>query len=172
MNINDDLAIDPHKLDEEWLKQPVLYMQYSELVSKAQKVKDEAKEKIEVTKAELDSNIRSNPEKYDAPTDKKGEYKITEAWITGAILRDIRYQDAVKDFNEKNYELNMLQAAVKSFDHKKKALENIVQLWQGSYFSTPKSKDDIQPGKRLPESVVEKAVETQRKSLKRKSRRG
>lgn len=166
-----DLAIDPHKLDEEWLKQPALYMKYSEMASKAQKLKDELKERVEVIKAGIDQLVRENPEKYNAPTDKKGEIKITEAWITGAIIRDGRYQEAVKEYNEALYEFNILSAAVKSFDHKKKALEGMVQLWQGSYFSVPKNMQDIVGGKRLPDTKIQASVDEQRSSLKRIKRK-
>jgi len=142
INYSEDLAIDPHALDEEWLRQPVLYAQYSSLLSDAQKTRDYIKEKLEVKRSELDKDIRQNPEKYGVP-------KITESVVANTILSLDDYRKVGQEVIEATYEYNMLQNAINALEHKKRALENLVRLWLGSYFSGPIEPRDIPGGKRI-----------------------
>lgn len=142
MEYEKDLGIDPYALDEEWLRQPGLYMRYSEAVAEAQRVRDQAKEKIDVEKAVLDQAIRKDPGKY-------GLERLTETVVAGAILLQPSYKQAVDAYIDVNYRFNILQSAVRAFDHKRAALENEVKLWLGSYFSGPKAPRDIPGGKRI-----------------------
>lgn len=137
-----DLGIDPMQLDEEWLRQPGLYMRYSEMAAEAQKVRDQAKEKVDVIKAELDRAIRKDPAKF-------GVDKITESVVASTILIQPEYKAAGDVLIDANYEYSVLQSAVRAFDHRKSALENEVKLWLGSYYSGPKEPRDIPGGKRI-----------------------
>lgn len=160
-NYENDLAIDPHLLDEEFLKQPVLYMKYGELSAKANFERDQAKEKMEAIKAEIDSDIRSNPNKY-------GLGKITEGSISATILTQQKYKDALTEYNNKNLDSSRIQTAVRAFDHRKSALENLVKLWIGEYFSTPRENNTIAPGKRLLDEIRDKSAQNQREGLNRR----
>jgi disulfide oxidoreductase YuzD len=137
-----DLAIDPHSLDEEWLRQPGLFMKYSEAATDAQRIRDIAKEKVDVVKAELAKAIRKDPAKY-------GVDKVTENVVAETVLLQPEYKKAVEELVEMNFKFNILQSAVRAFDHKRGALENVVKLWLGSYFSGPKVPKDIPGGKRI-----------------------
>lgn len=130
MNYEDDLRIDPNALDIEWLDQPKLYMQYAEEAADASREVDKTKERLEVTRAELDGEIRSKAE-------DKGEKKPTEGAILMQIQTHPRYQQAISDFNEAKYNQNMMNAAVKAFEQRKVALENLVRLHGSSYFAGP-----------------------------------
>lgn len=159
-----DLGIDPNELDEEVLKQPIFYFQYAEELANAQKARDKAKERLDVTRAEIDTDIRTNSDKYDIA-------KITEAVVTNTILLQDDYQQMIEDLSDKNYEVNILQAAVRAFDHRKKALENLVQLHIASYFAGPKEPRNLPPGKRMADRIQEKASQKQREAINRKKKR-
>jgi len=154
-----DLAIDPYCLDEEWLRQPGLYMKYSSMAADAQKRRDQLKERLEVIKAELDKKIRLTPSNYVTAE------KVTETSIAFAILLQPEYKEAANDLTESNYELNMLQSAVRALDHKRSALENEVKLWLGSYFSGPKEPRDIPGGKRIVDIARDKVSSRMREEM-------
>lgn len=154
-----DLGIDPYCLDEEWLKQPGLYMKYSSMAADAQKRRDQLKERLEVIKAELDKKIRLTPSSYVTAE------KVTETSIAFTILLQPEYKEGVDSLTEANYELNMLQSAVRAFDHKRSALENEVKLWLGSYFSGPKEPRDIPGGKRIIDIARDKVSSRMREEM-------
>ena len=137
-----DLAIDPMALDEDWLAQPGLYMKYSVMAADANKRENQAKERLDVVKAELSMDIRKDPSKY-------GVEKITEDVVKSTILLQPKYKAASDELIEAGYEYSILQGAVRAFDHRKAALENEVKLWLGSYYSGPKEPRDIPGGKRI-----------------------
>lgn len=153
-----DLAIDPYCLDEEWLRQSGLYMKYSSMAADAQKRRDQLKERLEVIKAELDRAIRESPTKYALEN-------VKEASIAATILLQPGYKGAVDDLTEANYELNMVQSAVRALDHKRSALENEVKLWLGSYFSGPKEPRDIPGGKRIIDIARDKVSSRMREEM-------
>ena len=144
-----ELAIDLHRLEEEWAMQPQLYMKYSELAAQAQLDRDKAKERLDVVRAEIDDKIRTEPLIYGAPVDKSGNLKLTEAWISGTIILQPEYKTASDAISQENYKMNIFKAAVSAFDHRKKALENEVNLWSGGYWSAPNLPRDINGGKRF-----------------------
>ncbi len=67
-----------------------------------------------------------------------------------------------------NYELNMLQSAVRALDHKRSALENEVKLWLGNYFSGPKEPRDIPGGKRIVDIARDKVSSRMREEMNKK----
>lgn len=160
LNYEEDLAIDPHQLDEEWLKQPSLYMQYAHQSALSQKIRDKAKERLEVVRAQLDKKIRKDPGKYEV-------IKVTETTVANAILEQKEYQEAKQDFDELSYDANILQSAVRAFEQRKKALEGLVTLWVGNYFSGPKEPRILDQGKRILQKHS-KVAEDQRTRLNRR----
>lgn len=152
MDYKKDLQIDENSLDKEWKHQPFLYMQYAEELAKANSSAQHQKEKMDVIKAELDT-------KYRRLIDSEGE-KVTEARVNARIMTDETYQKAQEECHKADYEASILSAAVKAFEHKKKALEKLVDLYLGGYYSAPRNKE-------MEEVVTEKAAESQRKRLNR-----
>ena len=160
-NYEQDLAVDPHSLDEEWLRQPGLYMKYSEATAEAEKKRNQAKESVDVVKAELDRAIRKDPAKY-------GIDKVTETAIASSIFLQPEYKAATDALIQDNYELTILQGAVRAFDHKRAALENEVKLWLGSYFSGPKEPRDIPGGKRVIDMARDRVASQAREEANRR----
>lgn len=149
------IEIDEFNLEKEWVGQPALYLKYAEKAAKARLNLDEADSELELVTADLDKAIRGDPEKY-------GLEKITESGIKITVPLQDEYQEALKAVNEARYELGIVQAAVNALDHRKRALEKLVDLWQGSYFSEPKSQGDA---KEAMEEATKRTV--RRRAIKR-----
>jgi len=167
-NYMEDLAIDPQNLAEEWLGQPGLYMRYAEALADAQKMRDKAKERLDVAKADLDGKIRRTPEAF-------GLSKITETIVSSTI--SLLLDEGYEEYNglpskllESNYEVNLLQAAVKAFDHRKKALENLVMLYVAKWFAGPKEPQYLEPGKRIIDIGRDEQTQKQRKKINQRRR--
>lgn len=160
-----DMAIDPHCLEEEWMAQPALYFKYSQLLEQAQREKDTAKEALDVTKARLDLAIREDPDAY-------GLSKVTESTVASAILVSKEYRTALTESNEAYYRYTLLSNAIRALEHKKKALENMVSLWLGSYFAGPKEPKQIAGGKRVltvKEVEQQQIMDKQKQNLQRRA---
>lgn len=126
---NADLQIEKHSLDEEWLKQPALFMRYAEVSADADEARDAAKRQLEVQRAIADSEVRQAAE--DA-----GE-KLTEAKVAVRVALSSAVAEAEALYIKACKEARLLSAAVKAFEQRKKALENLAALWSQGYFSTP-----------------------------------
>lgn len=131
MNYEKDIRIDETALDVEWLNQPELMRKYTRYQAGLQLDEDEAKENLEFITAELDKEIRSNPEKF-------GIEKITEGVIKNTILLQDKYKDINKEYLNAKFENNTGKGAIKAIDNRKKALENLVTLHGQQYFAGPK----------------------------------
>lgn len=132
MSYEDDLKINKNKLDREWIKQPQFYMQYAEQLAIADQEKQRAKEKLEIAKAETDQDIRGN-----------SVTKMTEAMVQAEIILQPKYQRTLSEYQKKCYEYNIISAAVKAFEQRKSALENLVRLYLSGYFSDCKEPGEI-----------------------------
>lgn len=125
-----DASIDPMRLDYEWVRQPALYHEYSVKVAEARRDADRAKAKVDVAKAEAELDIRANPKEY-------GHEKVTEALVTALVAVHPQVKAAVRSHLDAKHDADILQAAVNALDHKKRALENLVELHGRDYFSQP-----------------------------------
>ena len=149
INFEEEISIDPDALDVEWLNQPKLFLKYAELTSDARMEVDKAKERFELVKAELDRDIRLSPEKFNIE-------KITESVISNTTILQKPYQETSDNYIKTKHKADILLSAVKAFDQRKKALENLVQLHGQSYFAGPKEPRDLEMefGKRVKQKQV------------------
>ena len=131
LNYEQDIRIDETALDVEWLEQSSLMMKYARHAADMRKAMDLAKEDLDIIRAEVDKEIREDPERF-------GIAKVTDAVVAATILRDKEYQRVNKAFINARYELEIANAAVKSIDARKDALENLVRLNGQQYFAGPK----------------------------------
>ncbi len=125
--------IDPDQLDVEWLRQPKLFYDYAILAAESRTTLEQAKAEFELVCAELDSEIRSDPEKF-------GVTKLTEGMVKNIIITQPEYQQAQKKVLKTRSEYENLQAILSALDHRKRALENLVDLHGQNYFATPMAK--------------------------------
>ena len=128
---NDDLKVDFAQLDLNWRDHSVNYMKWSEKWVNAVSERDRIKEALDVLKAESDRKYR-----YELQlTEGK---KPTEASIAAMITTDEDYKLTQQTLIDANEAVNLLACAKTAFDHRKKALEGLTQLWVNGYWSTPK----------------------------------
>jgi len=157
------LQIDEHNLEVEWVRQAGLYYRYAEEAAQARRQFDEAKAEQDVTKAELDQAIRSDPEEY-------GLERVTEAAISAAIPQQSSYQRCVEEVNGAQHAMRIADAMCRALEHKKAALTKLVDLHLASYYAEPPKPDD-------PDGVMEeratKSIRTrgQRRVAKSNSRK-
>lgn len=128
--------IDKNLLDDEWLNQPKLYFKWAVQLEDARAKFEEAKVEFDLVKSELDLEIRDNPHKFHLPE------KITEKMIVAVVLTQPEYKEAQQAVFTDKHRVGILQAAVTALDHRKKALEKLVDLHGQKYFATPRVSED------------------------------
>jgi hypothetical protein len=128
-----DFEINRLALDDEWVRQPDLYRRYAEDAADARRLFDEAKNTLTVTRAEVEMDVRENPEDH-------GLAKVTETAVKTAVEMSAKVQLAEKEVIKTRYAMEVLQGALGALDHKKKALGDLVSLHLADYFSEPKAR--------------------------------
>jgi hypothetical protein len=151
LDYSKDVMITHDALDLDWIYQPVTYMKWAEKAADADKIVREAKEVLEKTDAEVDLEIRASFE--------GSAKKPTETLIKSQVITDIRHVNATIALNDAIYCANICQSAVRAMDHKKTALENLVRLWAGSYFSGPKEPRNLDEKFRSDKRIAENTRE-------------
>ncbi len=151
-----DIRIDQDALDIEWLEQPSLVFRYSKNLAERKRIVEKLKTEIDLIKADLDKEIRLNPEAFEI-------IKLTETTISNTVLQQKEYKNIYRGYIDARYELNIAQAAVDAVEHRKSALENLVRLFGQQYFAGPKIPRDLgkeweekERGKRSNYKVAEK----------------
>ena len=127
------LDIDLFKLEDEWRMQPKMYFIWAEKVAEAQAEYDRAKSQLELTRAELDQQIRLKPDEFI-----ESDGKLTEKMIESCIITQQDYKSAIRDVIEAKNVLDHRKAAVDALEHKKRSLQMLVELWIRNYYSEPK----------------------------------
>lgn len=144
LDIEQDRQIDPDSLDVEWLEQANHFYKYSDALDEAVAIRNnlktevERKEKeIDMLKAKLELEIRSNPDAFDLE-------KVTDSSVKAAILSSDSYEKSLEELFELKSELNEAQnkvsalyTDVNTMQEKKEALKNLVVLLNQQYFCTP-----------------------------------
>ncbi len=124
--------IDKYKLDEEWEGQQGLYNEYAYVLAEARKNHGEAEAHLEYVEAEVSLDIRNNPAKYNLD-------KITEDVVNKATVVAKKTRQAQQAVIDAKFAMDKALADVTTLDHRKKALEDLVKLFLGDYFSRPKA---------------------------------
>lgn len=142
LNFDEDVKINLLMLHTEWLDQPQRFHSYSKALADAERDLRELKTKVDVAKAELASDIRKNPAVY-------GCDKVTEGVVAETLARALgegfkhdvtmakTYRQLYNEHLDKEYEVDLCQAAVRAFDQRKAALEAEVKLHGQNYYATP-----------------------------------
>lgn len=124
--------IDKDSLDREWVRQPKLYFRYAEKLADANAEVAREKTQLDLARAMASKLVRLNPQKF-------GLERVSEGAIANALTSIKMVRVALKRFNRAQHEADVIQAAVRALDHKKKALESLVFLHGQNYFSSPKT---------------------------------
>lgn len=164
MNYEKDLQIDGQALDLEFLNQASLMMKYAKHSANKRKELEEAKQALDIAKAETDKKIRDKPSTF------LSEGKVTETAVSNAILNHIDYQAAYTTYLEAKFEADMAQGAVNAFEHRKSALENLVRLYGQQYFAGPNMPLEINRDW-VQKQAKEEANDTAQKGVEKMMRR-
>jgi len=135
LNWQKDSQIEIDALDLEWVRHSHKYMLYSEAAARANDIVRQRKNDLEIVDAKLDQILRIEAE----GTSKK----LTADAIKASITANEEHIKALIAYNDALYQSDLCTSAVKAMDHKKAALQNLVQLWAGSYFAGPKQPRDL-----------------------------
>lgn len=130
MSYREDLTIDKFSLDEEWMRQPTLFMGYAEKSAEAKSAYERAKEILDVAKAEVERKVRAEPRQH-------GLEKVTESAIAATVTLHPRVRAAVDTLIKAREEADIIAAAVRAMDQRKEALGDLVRLFGMSYWSMP-----------------------------------
>ncbi len=122
--------ISQDNLDREWLRQPKIFFEASVKLADAKRDLEQRRTAFEIRSAELDAAIRNAPEEYKL-------VKATEGAIKACILTQPEYIEAKESVEDQKHKCDIFQAAVSALDHRKRALENLVDLFGMQYFSRP-----------------------------------
>lgn len=125
-----ELAIDQYNLDREWIDQSLKYAEWAESAVDASFEYDKAKEKFDLTRAEIEKEVRDDPGRF-------GLAKATEGAITNALLNDPRYQESSSMLLEAKRNWKIMEIAREAFEHRKKALEKLTDLYLSKYYAEP-----------------------------------
>jgi len=131
-----DTIIDKDNLEGEWLEQASLYLYYAEAYSEAVYRRDKIKVKLEYCYAATYNKIKTNYDRYF-------DNKPTEAAIKERVILDSTYQKTILSLAKANKLVNDMAAAKTAMEHRKKALENLVQLKISGLYSEPKQRKRI-----------------------------
>lgn len=131
-----DVKIDPSALDIEWMEQTELALKYVKLSAKARKEMDQAKEELEIIRAEIQQDIEKNPKAY-------GLSRVTKDSIESVIILEDDYRKAMNTYIEAKYAANILQEGCREICARKDALANLVRLHGMNYFSGPSLPRDL-----------------------------
>ena len=133
MGYYEDLKIDRYNLEKELVRQPQLFMEWALKAAIASVDREDAKNRVELIRAEIDKKIRSNPEEYGI-----SESKSTDRAIKLAVENHRRVKKFYKKYLKKLRDEKILNEAKTAFNHRKKMLESLVSLNIQLHFSEPK----------------------------------
>lgn len=150
--------LDASRLDTEWLEQPKIYHEYALALADAKADFERAKNIRDLIYAELDRDIRLDPSSFSVTTGSRG---ITEGAIEKTVLLQPEHQKAVEAVILAKHKVDRLTADVDALDHRKRALESLVQLEARDYFSAPRAPVGA-GGKAVKERKADKAFGTRK----------
>lgn len=130
----DFFIIDPDHLVERWSTFSRDYYRKACALADSRAEHERMKRQRDVIKAELDRDIRHNPEDYGL-----GQ-KTTEKAVENAVLIQRKCQQAEEDVIKAKHFMDIHQAFVDAMDAMKKGLEAYSYLWQASFFAEPKAR--------------------------------
>lgn len=164
MSYEDDIVIDETILDIMWLEQPRLMGDYCQIAAEAHRAMDLAKENLDFVRATIERAVRASPAQYGVVAGSRG---ITEDSIKAAIQVHPEYEDASRAYIDAKYENDVAIGAVRAFDQRKSALENLVRLHGQQYFAGPAVPHNISEERARRDQSAQRSVRIGRSSVPR-----
>lgn len=127
----DFVRLDRNRLHLHLEDQPTLVIQYGVQLAEAEEDHDRAQNEEGVVWADIDKDVRMNPDKY-------GLAKLTEPGINNAITLHAKYQQAREKTIQARKAVNILKRAMEALQQRGHSLEGLIKLHLAGYFSVPK----------------------------------
>ncbi len=163
-----DREIDPEQLDVEIVKQPDIFLYWSEKYVTARSRRDRAEMQLELTKARLDGECREQPELF-------GLKKVTEGAVKAAIECHQDVEDDENKVIEAKEDVNLLEKIVTALDQKKRMLELLVTLHGQQFFAGPSVPRNLSEQWKKYQASVEQSVTDAQKNktrVRKKNKKG
>jgi hypothetical protein len=158
MKYREELKIDLYKLDEEWLDQPNKVERWTTRHAEAEAIRDRLEQRIGVVKALVEEDVRKKPAKYGWGDSSRHP---TEPFISSQVTKSRKVQKAQRDFIEAKKNAKILAGAVRSFEHRKRALEKLYDMWCRQYYARPYIAKDAQSSIMFPVPTTDGVLEEQ-----------
>lgn len=126
VELQQHLAIDKTALDDEVIRQPVLFYMVSEQLTDAIAARDTAKEELAATDAELDHKWRKQLSKTHP--------KVTEGLITSHITTSPDHEKAFLNYLDAKTKADKLLALKEAFQQRSYMLRDLVSLYSANYY--------------------------------------
>lgn len=127
MNFEEDLKINKHRLDREFINHPLMQMRYGTLAAQASAEAKRAEERVKVIRSEIIIEILA---KGDKPTGQ----------VLEALYRtDKRHIKAKEEYVKVTETDELLQNAISAMRARRSSLENLAQLQAAGYYSSPRA---------------------------------
>lgn len=117
------LEIDKHNLDEEIIRQPVLFQEVADACAEAESERDFMKHELGVIDAKIDGEVRAEL-----------QTKATEGMVKSRIQADKRHVAAFTDWLEAKKRSDKLEGLKESLKQRSYALRGLVALYTSSYY--------------------------------------
>ena len=132
-DFSEEVKINKFFLDKECERHVSLCDYYTNQQALTKAKLNELQEKLKLVSSELERSFRKK-------WDEKIDGKQTEGAIRNKIDASEKICELNKNIQEVQRELYILDAAVKTIDHRKGMLDNLVTLWVKGYYSAPNGK--------------------------------
>lgn len=150
------LDIDENNLLDEWKGQAAMMLNYSIQLADAMQTEDEARAKLTVVAAEIEHDVRTDPETYNIT-------KVTEASVTAAIPVQPEHKIAVKKLNKARHNVRILRAAVEALSHRKSSLQGMTDVFMRQWHADPKSRAQPKELREAAKNRTTKSVRSRRR---------
>lgn len=136
VNYKEDRHIDEENLHVEWLRQSDITSKYVFYYAQKKKEANITEKEKELAFANLDEQIRQQPEKFKME-------KLTDASIKQAIIRQDQYQQKIMNNIEAQYEAGIAYGALQDMRERKEILSGLNYLYNTGYFDVPDENRNI-----------------------------
>lgn len=123
------LAIDPDNLEQECVRQPLLFFEIGELAAEARSDAKKAKEHVAYVQARLKGEMRLNPQTY-------GLEKVTDKAVEAAVQAHDDTQEAIRDHIETSKAADAMTLLQTSAEQRRAMLKNVVELIVHNYYNS------------------------------------
>ncbi len=145
----------PYNLVEELTEQPRSYREAADLLIQARRDVKRAEDALEGLEAEIALDIKKNPEEYNLSKSP------TVPDIKNLVIVDRRRKDLLKILRKAEYNRDILEANVKSWEGRKYSIQDLVKLRLADYYADPRVDEETR--KMAEEQEIKKVFKPKRR---------